>query len=131
MKRTSHEEAGRWLIQARDEFKDAEDLRQRKRYYIALFHFQQSAEKALKAYLYTVISSEEVFFTHSIYDLLVIALEKDKDFESVKEAMRLDENITSLPGILMDFPVESPLVFTRIPKKRGTPWNGLKRSSIW
>ncbi|MEN3187137.1 MAG: HEPN domain-containing protein [Atribacterota bacterium] len=41
----------RWLTQAQDEFDDAEFLRQRGRFYLALFHFQQAAEKARKAYL--------------------------------------------------------------------------------
>jgi HEPN domain-containing protein len=91
MKREFSEEAKRWLTQAKDEFGDAEDLRIRKRFYLALFHFQQSAEKALKAYLYSIAPSEEVFFTHSIYELIHMAQEKDRDFESVKEAARLDE----------------------------------------
>jgi len=51
MKRAPRAEAERWLIQAQDEFGDAEELRQRKRFYLALFHFQQAAEKALKALL--------------------------------------------------------------------------------
>jgi HEPN domain-containing protein len=49
MKRNPSEEARRWLTQAKDELMDADELRKRGRFYLALFHFQQSAEKALKA----------------------------------------------------------------------------------
>ncbi len=52
MKRPHKGEALRWSTQAKDEFEDADELRKRGRFYLALFHFQQAAEKALKAYLY-------------------------------------------------------------------------------
>ncbi|WP_158308494.1 hypothetical protein [Methanocella conradii] len=37
MKRQAKEEALRWLIQAKDEFEDADELRKRGRFYLALF----------------------------------------------------------------------------------------------
>jgi len=40
MKRPHKEEALRWFTQAKDEFRDADDLRKRNRLYLALFHFQ-------------------------------------------------------------------------------------------
>jgi len=46
--RSPIDEALRWLTHAQDEYQDAEDLRERGRFYLALFHFQQVAEKALK-----------------------------------------------------------------------------------
>ena len=70
MKREISDESRRWFLQAKDEFQDADDLRKRSRFYLALFHFQQAAEKALKAFLYSAVPSEEVFFTHSIYELV-------------------------------------------------------------
>lgn len=91
MKKEPKDEAKRWLIQAKDEFIDAEDLRIRKRFYLALFHFQQAVEKALKAYLYSVLPSEEVFFTHSIYELMQMATENDKGFKNVNNCAKLDE----------------------------------------
>lgn len=91
MRRNFHEEAERWFIQAKDEFSDADDLRIRGRFYLALFHFQEATEKALKAYLYSIIPSEEVFFTHSIYELLKLTQQKDKDFEDVKDVAKLDQ----------------------------------------
>lgn len=90
MKRPYKEEALRWLIQAKDEFEDADEIRKRGRYYIALFHFQQSAEKALKAYLYYKSQSIESFYTHSIDELINIISEFDSDFIKIKDAKKLD-----------------------------------------
>lgn len=91
MKRDSRTEAERWLVQARDEFEDADALRRRRRYYLALFHFQQAAEKALKAFLYLTCPFEEVFFTHSIYELLEMAKSMSPRFKEVEQAARLDQ----------------------------------------
>ena len=92
MLRLYKEESLRWLTQAQDEFSDADELRRRGRFYLALFHFQQAAEKALKAYLYlTVKSKEEVFTTHSLEDILQKAWAADRDFKEVKKAKKLDE----------------------------------------
>jgi HEPN domain-containing protein len=105
MLRLYKEESLRWLTQAQDEFADADELRRRGRFYLALFHFQQAAEKALKAYLYlTVKSKEEVFTTHSLEDILQKAWAADRDFKEVKKAKKLDEYAIrtrypdSLPG---------------------------------
>jgi HEPN domain-containing protein len=73
-----------------DEFKDADDLRKRKRFYLALFHFQQATEKALTAYLYLRVKSVEVMYTHSIDDLLGMVVEVDPDFRHVSAAKKLD-----------------------------------------
>jgi len=91
MKRPHKKEALRWFIQAKDEFMDAEDLRKRERFYLALFHFQQATEKAFKAYLYLKVKSIEVFFTHSIDELLEMALEIDPEFKEVMESKKLDQ----------------------------------------
>jgi HEPN domain-containing protein len=105
MLRFYKEESLRWLTQAQDELADADELRRRGRFYLALFHFQQAAEKALKAYLYlTVKSKEEVFTTHSLEDILQKAWAADRDFKEVKKAKKLDEYAIrsrypdSLPG---------------------------------
>jgi len=50
LKKMPEEEARRWLLQATDEFADAEDLRKRERFYLALFHFQQAAEQVDPAF---------------------------------------------------------------------------------
>ncbi len=90
MRKGHREESLRWLAQAADEFQDAEDLRKRGRFYIALFHFQQAAEKALKAYLYMKVRSTDVFFTHSIDELSKMAVEMDPDFRAILPAKKLD-----------------------------------------
>ena len=91
MKRLHRDEALRWFTHAKDEFEDADALRKRRRFYLALFHFQQSVENALKAYLYLKIKSVEVFLTHSIDDLLSNILEIDTDFKNVADAKKLDK----------------------------------------
>jgi HEPN domain-containing protein len=91
MRKDILEDAKRWLIHAWDEFNDACDLKERKRYYLALFHFQQSAEKALKAYFYQLTSSQEVFFTHSIYELIDALCKYDDEFKKIRVATKLDE----------------------------------------
>lgn len=90
MKKPIKEELLRWFTQAKDEFEDADDLRKRGRFYLALFHFQQAAEKALKAYLYLKVKSVEVLYTRSIGELSEMALEIDKDFKEVVSAKKLD-----------------------------------------
>ncbi len=90
MKRPYRAESVRWLTQAKDEFEDAEELRKRGRFYLALFHFQQATEKALKAYLYLKVKSVEVFHTHSVDELSKMAVEIDSDFEEVASAKKLD-----------------------------------------
>jgi len=91
MKRPYKEEALRWLTHAKDEFEDADELRKRGRFYLALFHFQQAAEKALKAYLYLRAEPAQVLYTHSVSDLLKMILVIDMDFTEAKDAKKLDE----------------------------------------
>lgn len=91
MKRPKKEESIRWFTHAKDEFNDADDLRIRERFYLALFHFQQASEKALKSYLYLKVKSIEIFYTHSINDLLKMAIEFDTDFNDVTSSKKLDQ----------------------------------------
>jgi HEPN domain-containing protein len=91
MKRPRKEESLRWFTQAKDEFEDADDLRKRGRFYLALFHFQQAAEKALKAFLYFKMESFELFYTHSVDDLLEMTIETDPVFKGVSSSKKLDQ----------------------------------------
>jgi len=91
MKRPNKEEALRWFTHAKDEFVDADELRKRERFYLALFHFQQAADKALKAYLFMNVKSVEVFYTHSIADLLNIAIEINNKFDNIMSSKKLDQ----------------------------------------
>lgn len=104
MRKKPREEALRWLLQAQDEFNDAEFLRQSGRFYLALFHFQQAAEKALKAYLYLRVADRQVFSTHSIDELLQMVQEIDSDFVPLAWTKKLSQHYiptrypNSLPG---------------------------------
>ena len=89
MKQDPKGEAIRWLTQAEAECKDASDLMRTGRYYLSLFLCQQSAEKALKAFIYT--KEEEPIFSHSVAELLKLALSLDEDFKPLIGAKRLDD----------------------------------------
>lgn len=90
MRRPAEEEARRWLLQAVDEFADACDLRKRERFYLALFHFQQAAENALKAFLYLKLGEPEVFRTHSVAELIEATEGIDPGFARLKRTKSLD-----------------------------------------
>jgi len=91
MKKPVNQEALRWFTQAKDEFVDADELRKRNRFYLALFHFQQATEKALKAFLYFKVKSVEVFYTHSINDLVKMVIDIDQEFKITKSSKKLDQ----------------------------------------
>ena len=63
-------------------------LEKRKRFYLSLFLYQQATEKALKAFLF--FKGEEELFTHSVKDLIDIAVDYERVFENVKSAKDLD-----------------------------------------
>jgi HEPN domain-containing protein len=89
MKNDRGSEAVRWLAQADEELKDATALAKAGRYYLALYLCQQSAEKALKAFIYS--KEEEPVFTHSVGHLLRMAAAVDADFKPLRGAKRLDD----------------------------------------
>ena len=64
MRKDKKAEARNWFTQARAEFEDALDLEKKGRFYLALFLYQQSTEKSLKAFLF--FNGEEELFTHSV-----------------------------------------------------------------
>jgi len=56
------------------------------------FHFQQAAEKALRAYLLAAVKSVAALRTHvAVGDLVATAAAADPDFESLRPAKRLDQ----------------------------------------
>ena len=89
MKRDARAEAERWLAQADDEYKDADFLMQARRFYLSLYLCQQSAEKALKAFIY--FKEQEPVMSHSISVLVDVAAAIDPDFETLVIAKRLDD----------------------------------------
>lgn len=115
MKRPYKAEALRWLTQAKDESADADELRQWGRFCLALFHFQQAAEEAMKAYPYLKVKSVEIFYTHSLDEFLKMAVEADKAFRTVSAAKKLDRYYlltrypNSLPGGVLSRAFDDPL----------------------
>ena len=89
MKRDAKAEAYRWLAQAEEEYKDAGLLMRARRYYLALYLCQQSAEKALKAFVF--FKEQEPVFSHSIAVLANVAAALDPDFGALANAKRLDD----------------------------------------
>lgn len=89
MRKDSKTEALRWFTQAEEELKDAKYLMEAKRYYLSLFLCQQSAEKALKAFIY--MYEEDSIFSHSVTTILKLANSIDPDFKTLEGANRLDD----------------------------------------
>ncbi len=114
MRRDPGAEAARWLAQAQEEYKDAANLTAAGRFYLSLYLCQQSAEKALKAFLYS--KGEDVVFTHSVASLLEIASRIDPDFAALKPAKKLDQYYiaTRYPNGL---PGEVPALFYDDPEE--------------
>ena len=79
MREDSLEEGRRWLEQALEDLRWAEDLAQRGGYYLACFLAQQVAEKALKAFLYT--RGLEIVLGHSVERLSREAAEWEPKIE--------------------------------------------------
>jgi len=82
MKSDPMNEARRWLLQAEQDLDDAEFNRSGGRYNVACFLAQQSAEKGLKAYLYSK-GAEEVW-GHSVAELCKDAQTFDPEFKQLE-----------------------------------------------
>lgn len=74
------EEALRWLDQAEADFKTAKDCLKDQNYYASAFFSQQSAEKALKGFLYS--KGYRALITHSVTELLEESSKLEKVFGS-------------------------------------------------
>jgi len=88
MREKPENEGIRWLKQAERDFDDAEYAFKGDRYNLVCFLAQQSAEKAVKAFLYR--SGEERVIGHSVSDLLERAKAKNTAFDSVIRSRKLD-----------------------------------------
>jgi HEPN domain-containing protein len=78
MRRSPLEEGKRWLEQATEDLRWADDLARRGGYHIACFLAQQVGEMALKAFLYA--SGEEIVLGHSIQRLSAEAVRYHPEF---------------------------------------------------
>ncbi|BCX03524.1 MAG: DNA-binding protein [Candidatus Roseilinea sp.] len=82
-------EAGRWWRQAVADFAFLPVARDAGKFDTCCFLAQQTAEKALKAYLFA--QGEELVFTHSIFRLCDLAARYDAAFTDLREDVkRLD-----------------------------------------
>lgn len=79
MRRSAREEGRRWLEQAEEDLRWAQDLAARGGYHIACFLAQQVGEKALKGFLYG--QGEEIVLGHSIERLCREAARWDPQFD--------------------------------------------------
>ncbi|HXG42249.1 MAG TPA: HEPN domain-containing protein [Dehalococcoidia bacterium] len=79
MRGSPAEEGRRWLAQAREDLRWAQRLSEQGAHYLACFLAQQSAEKALKGFLYAC--GEEVVLGHSVERLCQRACQHDRQLE--------------------------------------------------
>jgi HEPN domain-containing protein len=80
-------EASRWWRQAQSDFNFLPTVRQAGKYDTCCFLAQQTAEKALKAYLFQ--QGEELIFTHSIFRLCAMAAQYHPDFADLQQQIKL------------------------------------------
>jgi len=80
-------EAQRWWRQARSDFAFLSVARHAGKYDTCCFLAQQTAEKALKAYLFH--QGEELILTHSIFKLCEMAAQYGQEFNELKERVKL------------------------------------------
>lgn len=73
------EEGLRWLDQAKMDFKTAKDCIEDENFYASAFFAQQSAEKALKGFLYS--KGFSALITNSVLDLLEEVSKSEQEFE--------------------------------------------------
>lgn len=82
-------EAQRWFGQAKCDLKAAKDSSKAKNFEWSCFQSQQSAEKALKGFLY--LNGERAIITHSVSVLLRTCLKFNKEFNKIMESRWLDK----------------------------------------
>jgi HEPN domain-containing protein len=103
MRRSPLEEGRRWLAQAEVDLLWVKDLAARGGYHIACFLAQQTAEKALKAFIYA--QGEEIVLGHSVERLCMQAARWKSEFaEGAKRWAILDSYYipTRYPNSLPD-----------------------------
>ena len=76
----NREEGMRWLDQAEADLKTARDCLEDGNYYASAFFAQQSAEKALKGFLYS--KGFRAILTHSVRELLEESAKVAPDFQT-------------------------------------------------
>lgn len=87
MKKRAKEEGYRWLEQAKADLHGAAVLYENNIYHMVCFISQQTAEKALKAYLYA--RGEEIVTGHSVAALCEWAENYDRSFVKLREEISI------------------------------------------
>ncbi|MBS4021329.1 MAG: HEPN domain-containing protein [Dethiobacter sp.] len=87
MKRSSKEEGLRWLEQAQADLHGAQVLFDNQVYHLTCFIAQQTAEKAVKAFLYA--RGEEMVTGHSVTALTTWAEQFDSDFAELRNEIAI------------------------------------------
>jgi HEPN domain-containing protein len=82
-----HREASRWWRQALSDLSLLSMIRQAGKYDTCCFLAQQTAEKALKAYLFR--QGEELILTHSKFRLCDMAAQYDPDLVGLQQQVKL------------------------------------------
>ncbi|HEY5572552.1 MAG TPA: HEPN domain-containing protein [Anaerolineales bacterium] len=80
-------EADRWWRQALSDFDLLSQVKKFGKYDTCCFLSQQTAEKALKAFLF--FRGEELIFTHSIFKLCELAAKYEPEFYDLRERVKL------------------------------------------
>jgi HEPN domain-containing protein len=86
MKRNKKNEAQRWFLQAQRDLDDAKFNLSGERFNVACFLAQQSAEKAIKAYL--IFKGVDFVWGHSVADLCEDAKKFDSEFQTIEKACK-------------------------------------------
>ena len=76
----------KWLKQAESDLKAAKDSLESRNYDWSCFQAQQSAEKALKAYLYSLGYTSII--THSLKELVMEAKKREPKFSEIEDPAR-------------------------------------------
>jgi HEPN domain-containing protein len=84
--KSKKEDAKRWFLQALRDLDDAKFNLSGGRFNVACFLAQQSAEKALKAYLF--LKGAEEVWGHSVGELCEDAKNFDEDFKEIESASK-------------------------------------------
>jgi HEPN domain-containing protein len=84
--RSKKEEARRWFLQALRDLDDAKFNLSGERFNVACFLAQQSAEKAIKAYLF--LKGADEVWGHSVGELCEDAKSFDEDFREIEGASK-------------------------------------------
>jgi len=86
MRKGKTDEAKRWLLQAQRDLDDAKFNLSGERFNVACFLAQQSAEKALKAFLF--FKGVDFVWGHSVADLCEDAKKFDQEFQVVEKSCK-------------------------------------------